>query len=367
MIKERYNKWFRHLTGNRNKIFGLRITKTWRCDSRCTTCSIWEIKYDSKKDLSVEDVDRFSRSKYLNSVEYITISGGEPTLCDDLPDMISVLHRNIPAARFNITTNGMNPNRIEKQFEQILNENPEIRFGSVGLSLNGPKEIHDSTRGIDGSFDKVLETYERLKHLVPCRFSFTFCRENVDHFHWVQEFAKSKGTTAYICWTVMNERFQVSERDLVFWDNDVANMLTEFVSKLFRHRGALTGAFKNIIYQPEGIRKSYFFDHVLNKKVMPCYAGSQIVHIDPVGNVYPCNFKLSEDRVLGNLKNEAFDAIWENIPRNILHEIKCGECMYPNGLCGDSDIYPSVMNHPPAVAMWYAGKILKNKELIEIP
>ncbi len=165
----------------------------------------------------------------------------------------------------------------------------------------------------------------------------------------------------------MNERFQVSERDLVFWDNDVANMLTEFVSKLFRHRGALTGAFKNIIYQPEGIRKSYFFDHVLNKKVMPCYAGSQIVHIDPVGNVYPCNFKLSEDRVLGNLKNEAFDAIWENIPRNILHEIKCGECMYPNGLCGDSDIYPSVMNHPPAVAMWYAGKILKNKELIEIP
>jgi hypothetical protein len=39
--------------------------------------------------------------------------------------------------------------------------------------------------------------------------------------------------------------------------------------------------------------------------------------------------------------------------------------MYPNGLCGDSDIFPSINNHPPALTAWYLGKILKNRPLVE--
>ncbi|MCI0471300.1 MAG: SPASM domain-containing protein, partial [Candidatus Aminicenantes bacterium] len=104
---------------------------------------------------------------------------------------------------------------------------------------------------------------------------------------------------------------------------------------------------------------------VIRKKIMPCYAGQQIVHVDPEGNVYPCNFKLSEDRILGNIREADFDEIWEKNPRRILKEIKHGECMYPNGLCGDSDILPSVMNHPPAVIKWYLRKLFKRENLIQ--
>lgn len=180
MIFNRYNRWLRYKLNIRSQIFGLRFTTTWRCNSKCTTCSIWKMK--SSDDFSLNEIDEFSKSKYFTKTSYITFSGGEPMMRDDLTQVIKILHGNIPTATLNLTTNGMNPKRTEEVFKRVLEDNPKIKFGTVGLSLNGPREIHDETRGVPGSFDKVVETYERIKDLVPCSFSFTFCKNNVDHF-----------------------------------------------------------------------------------------------------------------------------------------------------------------------------------------
>ena len=39
--------------------------------------------------------------------------------------------------------------------------------------------------------------------------------------------------------------------------------------------------------------------------------------------------------------------------------------MYPNGVCGDSDIYPSICNSPPFVGKWYLKKISKDSPVYE--
>jgi len=281
---------------------------------------------------------------------------------DDLPELIKILHRNIPSAKLNLTTNCLLPERTEAVFRKVLNENPKIKFGTVGLSLNGPKEIHDELRGVPGSYDRVIETYERIKDLVPCSFSFTFCKKNVDYFDYIQDFAEKKGTYAYICWTVMNTRFQVDDRDLVFWKPGLDDVLKKYVERRF-HK---TNFCKNLLFLPPAVEFSYLYDSIINQKNMPCYAGRQIVHITPEGNVYPCNFKLTKDRILGNLREKSFDEIWENIPQRILDEIDQGKCMYPNGLCGDSDIYPSVKNNPPVLLSWLIKKKLKGESFIEV-
>ena len=364
MLARKYKKWLRYMFHNRNRIMGLRLTTTWRCNCKCKTCHIWEIDYGNHADLTVEEIDRVTRSKYLRHADYITLSGGEPTLRQDLPEYIATLHKNIPNAVINMTTNGMTPDLIDRMFTRVLKENPGIRFGLVGLSLNGPPEIHDSTRGVKGAFDKVMETYERIKDKVPCSFSYTFYRDNVDYFKWVQDFAREKGTNAYICWTVMNERFKVSEEDLVFWQPGMDKTLGDYANERFMYKDTWRGKLKNLIFLPGGLVRNYFYDHVINKQVMPCYAGSQIVHIDPWGDVYPCNFKLTPDRLLGNIREKSFDEIWRRIPKKILKEIRKGECMYPNGLCGDSDIYPSVNNHPPHLMKWYLKKLFSKKPLV---
>lgn len=362
---ERYQKWLRYKLNNRSRIMGLRFTTTWKCNSRCTTCSIWKMEDSGETDLNVEEIDKFSLSPYLRHAYYITISGGEPTMRKDLPEIFGVLHKNIPQAQFNITTHGMNPDWAEELFRKTLEANPGIRFGMVGLSLNGPREIHDASRGIPGAFDKVVETHRRLRGLVPCAFSFTFFRENVDSFAWVQNFAREKGSFCYICWTVMNERFNAEDKDLVFWKPGMDKILNDFVKNLQQNPPTIMGAAKNLRYLPEGICKGYLYDNIVNKKIMPCYAGRQIVHILPNGDVYPCNFKMTADRLLGNLRKESFDKIWESLPPRILHEIDRGECMYPNGLCGDSDISPSVSNHPFVLLRWYLKKWIAGKDFVK--
>jgi radical SAM protein with 4Fe4S-binding SPASM domain len=331
------------------------------------TCSIWKIEGAGENDLSIEEIDKFSRSKYFRNVEYITLSGGEPTLRSDLPEVVSTLHKNIPTATFGITTHGMNPKLEEDIFKKIMKDNPNIQFRMVGLSLNGPPEVHDMTRGIKGSWQKTVETYERLKDVVHCEFSFTFCKDNVDYFDWIQEFARKKGTKAYICWTVMNERFNITDKDLVFWRPGMGMALEKYLKSRFPVPKNISGKIRNMIFLPMYINSCYMFDNVINRRNMPCYAGSQIVHIDPEANVYPCNFKLSEDRIVGNLRQNNFDEIWGNMPQRVLDEIANCECMYPNGLCGDSEIMPSIVNSPPTVLKWYIAKLLKGKPLIEEP
>lgn len=364
-MMQRYRKWLRYKLDDRSRIMGLRFTTTWKCNSRCTTCAIWKMEDRGEADLSIEEIDAFSRSRYLREAGYITFSGGEPTLRKDLPEVFTVLHRNMPRAQFNMTTHGMDPEGTEEMFRRTLKANPDIRIGRVGLSLNGPREVHDASRGIPGAFDRVVETYQRLRNLVPCAFSFTFFRDNVDHFGWVQDFAREKGTFCYICWTVMNERFNVEDRDLVFWREGMDKTLDRFVRGLRHFPPTWTGALRNAIYLPEGISKGYLYDSIVNRRIMPCYAGRQIVHVLPNGDVYPCNFKMSEDRLLGNLRRQGFDPIWEGLPRRILREIDRGECMYPNGLCGDSDISPSVTNHPFVLLRWYLKKLLTGEDFVK--
>lgn len=360
-----YVRWLKYAFNNRKDIMGLRFTSTWKCNSKCKTCSIWKDKTAGQNDLTPAEIDKFTRSKYFRKTRYITISGGEPTMREDLSEVITILHRNIPTAKFGITTHGMNPDLGEKVFRSILKKNPKINFGLVGLSLNGPPEIHDSTRGIPGCWDKTVETYDRLKNLVHCEFSFTFCKENVDYFDWVQDFAKKRGTKAYICWTVMNERFQVSDQDLVFWKKGMDAVLEGYLKKSCAFPRTLLQKIAAILTLPSGVTFGCLYDCIINRRIMPCYAGSQIVHVDPSGDVYPCNFKLSPNRILGNLRTAGFDEIWESLAPSILKDIKNGECMYPNGLCGDSDIYPSLCNCPPFLVKWYLRKLLTGAPLVK--
>ncbi|MBD3426748.1 MAG: radical SAM protein [Candidatus Omnitrophica bacterium] len=363
MIRK-YWHWLKYKLGIRD-IIGLRFTTTWKCDSKCKTCNIWKDATAGKNDLTVKEIDNFSRAECLKKVEYITLSGGEPTLRKDLPEVIEVLHKNLPKAGFAMTTHGMHPQLEEDVFRKILRNNPDIPFRFVGISLNGPPQIHDRTRGIEGSWEKAVETYDRLKDLVPCEFSFTFCKDNVEYFEWVQDFARSKGTRAYICWTVMNERFDILDEDLVFWREGMDKMLRDYVKNNYPTPKGLLDKIKSFIAPPTSITLACLYDNIINRNIMPCYAGTQIIHIDPNGNVYPCNFKLSEDRILGNLRERDLDEIWAEVSPKILQEIKKGECMYPNGLCGDSDIYPSICNCPPFVQKWYLSKLIKQEKLIK--
>ncbi|MFX0059445.1 MAG: radical SAM protein [Candidatus Hodarchaeota archaeon] len=333
LFEDTVRKW-----SNIPKIRCIRYTTTWECNSKCDSCSIW--KMDPKKDeiMSLEELEKFANSELLKDVRRIVISGGEPFLLEDLPERLHILHKACPNAYFGMTANGLTPERILRLVKKIFEISPDINIASLGLSLNGPPEIHNRSRGIENAFEKTLKTYELIKNYVPIRFSFTFLPYNIDEYKWVNNFAKQIGTDAYICWTVISNRF---------FDRNFLGDLTikEFYQKL---RPVLNqNNFK--------IKQRYLYNSFIKERYLDCTAFRDFFHIDPYGNIYPCNFKLTDDRILGNVKSTDFSEIWSSMLRkDIIEDIKTGECLYPNGVCGDSDIFYSVTHTGMhRVLLWY--------------
>jgi uncharacterized protein len=76
--------------------------------------------------------------------------GGEPLL---RPDLVSEMVGHAPAKRFLVQTNGLLLDRLPRD---IVN-----RLGTILVSIDGPREITDSSRG-RGTFDRVMANLERV-------------------------------------------------------------------------------------------------------------------------------------------------------------------------------------------------------------
>jgi molybdenum cofactor biosynthesis enzyme MoaA len=64
---------------------------TYKCNSRCKTCSIW--KYESnQRELAINEIRDFltSNKELFRKIKTIQITGGEPYLRDDLDQVVKV-------------------------------------------------------------------------------------------------------------------------------------------------------------------------------------------------------------------------------------------------------------------------------------
>ena len=74
--------------------------------------------------------------------------GGEPLL---RPDLVSTMVEHAPAKRFLVQTNGLLLDRLPRR---ILH-----RIGTILVSIDGPREVTDSSRG-GGTYDRVMANLE---------------------------------------------------------------------------------------------------------------------------------------------------------------------------------------------------------------
>jgi MoaA/NifB/PqqE/SkfB family radical SAM enzyme len=146
--------------------FFLVLSPTMRCNLSCIGCYAGE--YSKKDFLTTEDIDRiFSEAKSLG-MYFITISGGEPFMRKDLPELWKK-HNDM---FFLVYTNGL-----------LINDRMAKTLGALGnvapaVSVEGFQEMTDKRRGT-GVFEKVLKTWKRLHdNGVLFGFSATCTREN---------------------------------------------------------------------------------------------------------------------------------------------------------------------------------------------
>lgn len=115
---------------------------TFRCNLSCQYCGIWKTH---SKEMTTEQVKTAMKDFSKNGTIFWTFTGGEPTLRIDIGELVSYASKLFPMVT--LTTNGF---FLKQKIDELLDVN------YFTISLDGPKEVTDSTRG-KGTFEKTIQ------------------------------------------------------------------------------------------------------------------------------------------------------------------------------------------------------------------
>jgi len=319
----------------------LTISVTNLCNSHCRTCYIWKLYDDQpglkQKELRTEEFDKIFNS-LGSSVFWATLSGGEPFLRQDLPQICESLCQHCQPSIINIPTNSLVPEAIENKTKRIL-EKCDCPSLIVNLSLDGLKEEHDKIRNVPGNFRKFNETYQRLRKLksefpnLHLGIHSVVSKYSIAKLFDVYEYAKDLGCDSYITEVAENRS------ELFNKDKDIApshDQYAAFVNGLVErttHDNNPSG--DSVSRTTRAFRLAYYelAAEVLRKRrqVVSCYAGYASCQISAFGDVWPCCI-LGYDYSMGNIRESDYDfrKIWLSPrARDIRNYIKGKNCACP--------------------------------------
>jgi len=130
------------------------------CNARCAHC-FYPINA-KKNELSLEEIDRFVST--LPPIRLLLISGGEPFLRRDLPEIIRIYFERCGFLSASIPTNGFRAGEIAEATARICDFDPALALG-VTVSLDGFRDFHDRVRAVPGLYDRAIETLRALLDL----------------------------------------------------------------------------------------------------------------------------------------------------------------------------------------------------------
>ncbi|MGH9824594.1 MAG: radical SAM protein, partial [Blastocatellia bacterium] len=131
---------------------------TSRCNAFCRTCFYWE-ELNRPGDLTFEQIQKISKT--MPPITDLWLSGGEPSLRKDVPEIIDTFVANNGVTRIIIPTNGLVKSRIFQIVDRALGSNSGLDL-YLNVALDGYGETHDRIRGVPGNWEKTLDCIESL-------------------------------------------------------------------------------------------------------------------------------------------------------------------------------------------------------------
>lgn len=277
------------------------VVLTYRCNSRCAMCHIWQSDQSGVGELTPSEYER----ALPHTLRYVNITGGEVFLRNDLAEVIGAVRRAAPLASVVISTNGMQPQRTQWMLPAILAANPDVGFA---VSIDGDEITHDRIRGVNGAWRRARETIEVLRNanLRNIRLAFTAsltsAGSNVSQLGMVYDLSREMGVE-FTCAIAHNSEhyFHIKSNRRVSPE--------ELEPQLDRvARSELLAAEAKRWY------RAYFYHGLLEHaragtRPTPCEAAHTSFMLDPIGNVFPCNIL---NIPIGNVRQTEFQIIWES-------------------------------------------------------
>ena len=137
----------------------LTVSVTGDCNSKCATCRIWQKK--SGREFTLSEFEKTFDS--MSCIYWLTLSGGEPLLREDLADVAAAAYARLRPEIINVPTNGLASDTASK-VREIARRCPNSKV-VVNVSFDGAGREGDEIRGVKGAANSAAATVRTLKAL----------------------------------------------------------------------------------------------------------------------------------------------------------------------------------------------------------
>ena len=278
------------------------VIVTYRCNARCTMCNRYKAPSRPEEELSIETI------KKLPPMYFTNITGGEPFIRTDLPDIVRELNK--ISDRIVISTNGFFTDRIVA----LCKEFPNI---GIRISIEGLEQTNNEIRGLPDGFNRGYETLRRLRAMgmKDVGFGMTVQDRNAKDLVPLYELS-DKLDMEFATASLHNSFYFVEAKNIIHDRPMVAQNFENLINELLNSNS------------PKKWFRAYFNHGLINyiygqKRLLPCDLSFDTFFIDPYGDVMPCN-GTKDKEVMGNLNTQTFDELWnseqaEEVRRKVRH------------------------------------------------
>ncbi|MCB5228581.1 MAG: radical SAM protein [Candidatus Cloacimonetes bacterium] len=300
------------------------VSLLYTCNSRCATCNVWKKK---ARNLTPDEYRKIFKS-VGRAPYWITFSGGEPFLREDLDEVVTSIYQISRPRIINIPTNGILTKTIVEKTAAIAKACPKAQI-IINVSIDGVEDQHDEIRRVPGNYKKAIATFNRLKALKLPNLSVgihtVISKLNVESFASIATELMRLEPDSYIT-EIAEERVELDTigaditPSLVNYKSAADFLIHRIKRSKFKGMNKITMAFRIEYYN---LVKRIMRD---KKQVLPCYSAVASAQISPDGDLWPCCVKATN---MGNLRqsNYNFRKIWYSaeaeLERRSIHRREC--------------------------------------------
>jgi AdoMet-dependent heme synthase len=296
---------------------------TRNCNLNCVHCRASATKGPYADELTFPECRRILDEIRSFSDPTIILTGGEPLLRDDIFEIIS--YGTEIGLRMVIAINGT-----------LLDREKALKLKTSGIkrvsmSLDGvDRKAHDSFRGVEGSFDAVMEGAAILKETdLPFQINTTVTRLNVDDLGGIYDLVRSMGAVGWHVFLLVpvgrGEGLKGEELNTRMYESALEGLYEIEKRNEIELKVTCAPHYYRIVKEKGGTPKS-----------AGCLAGKSFMFISHTGVAQPCGYL---EVASGDVRKSGVKAVWEDSPvfgtlrTPSAYKGKCGACKYLK-ICG---------------------------------
>jgi len=299
---------------------------TGRCNLKCRMCSVWR-RADRGNELNLSQIDVLGDRLRDMGVVVVSLSGGEPFLREDLPEIVRIFRKKGLITR-------LMTNAVEAD-ERMIRAVVDAGIHSVSISLNTlfPEEEAYICRSDIGLWERVVSNmtlFSRILNKPGSLLVMSACVSslNVDQLPLLEEFASFIGFRVNFMPTELaprrkpNLRFAdyAPELDLAF-SSKIQFIKSMNVLMDRKRRGTILNSTRFLREMREFVLRHGYHSGI-------CDAGNLYFTVDPAGGYSICHEFEPRDSLLSpgfisRFESPRFQEYWAKLRRG------CSGCMHP--------------------------------------